>query len=156
MAEGVRNTTTVFDQEGLDRVRLTRFIGQDGIVRPYSQREALGQFWLKTLDNGKYFNEDYIAHLELSSNSSSQSKPAHGESPMVVMLTYNDIMLVRTKRMTTEWHVKLKDIQTISKERTGGNNGPFVPIADESSRNWFYKQVAVAVNAYNDKWNAKG
>ncbi|KAH0077924.1 vacuolar protein sorting-associated protein 13, partial [Aureobasidium melanogenum] len=53
MAEGVRNTTTVFDQEGLDRVRLTRFIGQDGIVRPYSQREALGQFWLKTLDNGK-------------------------------------------------------------------------------------------------------
>ncbi|KAK4997866.1 Vacuolar protein sorting-associated protein 13 [Elasticomyces elasticus] len=163
MAEGVRNTTTVFDQEGLDRVRLTRFIGQDGIVRPYSQREALGQFWLKTLDNGRYFNEDYIAHLELSSNSSSQSKPAHGESPMVVVLTYNDIMLVRTKKMTTEWHVKLKDIQTISKERTGmsivlkgGNNGPFVPIADESSRNWFYKQVAVAVNAYNDKWNAKG
>ena len=44
MAEGVKNTTTVFDQEGLDRVRLARFIGLDGIVRPYSQREALGQF----------------------------------------------------------------------------------------------------------------
>ncbi|KAB8337289.1 hypothetical protein FH972_021590 [Carpinus fangiana] len=42
LAEGVRNTTTVFDQEGLDRVRLSRFIGQDGIVRPYAQREALG------------------------------------------------------------------------------------------------------------------
>ncbi|KAF2654929.1 vacuolar protein sorting-associated protein 13 [Lophiostoma macrostomum CBS 122681] len=151
MAEGVRNTTTVFDQEGLDRVRLTRFIGQDGVVRPYSQREALGQFWLKTLDNGKYFNEDYIAHLEL------QGKD------MLVMLTYNGIMLVRTKRLQTEWDVPLKDVQTISKERTGmsitlkgGTNGPFIPVGDESSRNWFYRQVAVAVNAYNDRWNAKG
>ncbi|KAF2136708.1 uncharacterized protein K452DRAFT_322218 [Aplosporella prunicola CBS 121167] len=151
MAEGVRNTTTVFDQEGLDRVRLSRFIGQDGIVRPYSQREALGQFWLKTLDNGRYFNEDYIAHLELSGRD------------MLVMLTYNGIMMVRTKKLTTEWDVPLKDIQTISKERTGmgitlkgGTNGPFIPVADEQSRNWLYRQVAVAVNAYNDKWNAKG
>jgi vacuolar protein sorting-associated protein 13A/C len=151
MAEGVRNTTTVFDQEGLDRVRLTRFIGTDGIVRPYSQREALGQFWLKTLDNGKYFHEDYIAHLELQ------------DKEMLVMLTYNNIMLVRTKRLQTEWDVPLKDIQTISKERTGmgitlkgGTNGPFIPMADEGSRNWFYRQVAVAVNAYNDRWNAKG
>ncbi|KAF2178337.1 vacuolar protein sorting-associated protein 13 [Zopfia rhizophila CBS 207.26] len=151
MAEGVRNTTTVFDQEGLDRVRLSRFIGQDGVVRPYSQREALGQFWLKTLDNGKYFNEDYIAHLEL------QGKD------MLVMLTYNGIMLVRTKRLQTEWDVPLKDVQTISKERTGmsitlkgGRNGPFIPVADEGARNWFYRQVAIAVNAYNDRWNAKG
>ncbi|KAK8195152.1 uncharacterized protein BKA78DRAFT_351066 [Phyllosticta capitalensis] len=150
MAEGVRNTTTVFDQEGLDRVRLSRFIGQDGIVRPYSQREALGQFWLKTLDNGRYFNEDYLAHLELPGKD------------LLVMLTYNGIMLVRTKKLSTEWDVPLKDIQTISKERTGlgitlkgGTNGPFVPVADEQSRNWLYKQVAVAVNAYNDKWNAR-
>ncbi|KAJ6198671.1 LOW QUALITY PROTEIN: vacuolar protein sorting-associated protein 13a [Bipolaris maydis] len=151
MAEGVRNTTTVFDQEGLDRVRLTRFIGTDGIVRPYSQREALGQFWLKTLDNGKYFNEDYIAHLEL------QNKE------MLVMLTYNGLMMVRTKKLQTEWDVPLKDVQTISKERTGlaitlkgGTNGPFIPVSDEGSRNWFYRQVAVGVNAYNDRWNAKG
>lgn len=151
MAEGVRNTTTVFDQEGLDRVRLTRFIGTDGIVRPYSQREALGQFWLKTLDNGKYFSEDYIAHLEL------QSKD------MLVMLTYNNILMVRSKGLRSEWDVPLKDIKTISKERTGlgitlkgGTNGPFIPVGDEGSRNWFYRQVAVAVNAYNDRWNAKG
>lgn len=152
MAEGVRNTTTVFDQEGLDRVRLTRFIGTDGIVRPYSQREALGQFWLKTLDNGKYFNEDYIAHLELANN-----------KDLMVLLTYNAIMLVRMKGLKTEWEVLLRDVQTISKERTGmsitlkgGTNGPFIPVADEQSRNWFYRQVAVAVNAYNDRWNAKG
>lgn len=176
LAEGVRNTTTVFDQEGLDRVRLTRFIGTDGIVRPYSQREALGQFWLKTLDNGKYFNENYIAHLELNSGSqgnmsspTSPTSPTVGaqrqstEATMLVVITYNSIMLVRAKKLTSEWEVLLKDIQTISKERTGmsivlkgGTNGPFIPIADEGSRNWLYRQVAVAVNAYNDRWNAKG
>jgi vacuolar protein sorting-associated protein 13A/C len=171
VAEGVRNTTTVFDQEGLDRVRLARFIGLDGIVRPYSQREALGQFWLKTIDNGKYFNEQYIAHLELNSGSQSAQSPQSpngrgggaSEASMLVMITYNSIMLVRARKLTTEWEVPLKDINTISKERTGmsiilkgGTNGPFIPIADEGSRNWLYRQVAVAVNAYNDKWNARG
>ncbi len=151
MAEGVRNTTTVFDQEGLDRVRLTRFIGLDGIIRPYSQREALGQFWLKTMDDGKFFSEDYIAHLELPGKD------------LLVMLTYNRIMLVRTKKLRTEWDIKLSDVQTISKERTGmsvtlkgGTNGPFLPVAEESARNWLYRQIAVAVNAFNERYNAKG
>ena len=147
----MRNTTTVFDAEGLDRVRLTRFVGLDGIIRPYSQREALGQFWLKTLDDGKFFHEDYIAHLELPGKD------------MLVMLTYNQIMLVRSKKLKTEWDIKLNEIQTISKERTGmavtlkgGTNGPFMPVQDESSRNWLYKQIAIAVNAFNEKYNAKG
>lgn len=150
LAEGVRNTTTVFDAEGLDRVRLSRFIGQDGIVRPYGQREALGQFWLKTLDNGKYFNENYIAHLELQ------------DKEVMVMLTYNSIMLIRSKKLTTEWDVPLSQILRISKERTGmnitlkeGRNGPFIPVQDEDSRNWLYRQIAVAVNAYNERFSAR-
>jgi vacuolar protein sorting-associated protein 13A/C len=147
----VRNTTTVFDAEGLDRVRLTRFIGLDGVVRPYAQREALGQFWLKTLDDGKYFNEDYIAHLELPGKD------------MLVMLTYDRIMLVRSKKLKSEWDIKLTDIMTISKERTGmgitlkgGTNGPYIPVSEEDSRNWLYKQIGIAVNAFNERYSAKG
>ncbi|KYK54262.1 vacuolar protein sorting-associated protein vps13 [Drechmeria coniospora] len=49
----------------LDRTRFPRFIPGDGIVRPYNPREALGQYWLKQVDNGKYFDEQYIGHLEL-------------------------------------------------------------------------------------------
>ncbi|GAM41640.1 late endosome to vacuole transport-related protein [Talaromyces pinophilus] len=150
LAEGVRNTTTVFDSDGLDRVRLTRFIGMDGIVRPYSQREALGQFWLKTTDDGKFFKEDYIAHLELPGRD------------MIVMLTYDRILLIRSDKLRSEWEIKLTEIQTISKERTGmsitlkgGANGPFIPVQDESSRNWLYRQIAIAVNAFNEKYNAK-
>jgi vacuolar protein sorting-associated protein 13A/C len=149
VSEGIRNTTTVFDGEALDRVRLPRFIGADGIVRPYNQREALGQFWLKQLDNGKYFNEQYIAHLELP------------REDVVVMLTYSRIMLIKSKKLTTEWDVPLKDIQTISKERTGlsltlrgGTNGPFIPVAEESSRNFLYQKIGVAVGEFNKKYKA--
>ncbi len=66
------------------------------------------------------------------------------------MLTYNRIMLVKSKKLKMEWDIRLNDIQTISKERTGmsvtlkgGTNGPFIPVADESSRNWLYKQIAI-------------
>ncbi|OBT96470.1 hypothetical protein VE01_05675 [Pseudogymnoascus verrucosus] len=149
VSEGIRNTTTVFDGDGLERVRLTRFIPADGIVRPYNQREALGQFWLKQLDSGKYFNEQYIAHLELP------------REDVVVMLTYSRIMLVRAKKLTSEWDVPLRDVQTISKERTGlsltlrgGTNGPFLPVAEESSRNFLYQKIGVAVGEFNKKYKA--
>jgi len=151
VAEGVRNTTTVFDQDGLDRVRLLRYIDRDGIVHAYSQREALGQSWLRSMDNGKYFSDDYVAHLELQGRD------------LFVMLTYTHIMLVRTKNLSSEWSIPLRDIQTMTKERTGvgitlkgGTNGPFIPIHDEVSRNWLYKQIAVAVNAFNDRWSIGG
>ncbi|EMG47074.1 hypothetical protein G210_2649 [Candida maltosa Xu316] len=44
VSEGIRNTTTVFDGEGLDKVRLPRYINPNGIIKPYSQREAQGQY----------------------------------------------------------------------------------------------------------------
>lgn len=147
ISEGVRNTTTVFDGSELDRVRITRFIPLDGIVRPYNQREALGQSWLKQVDNGRYFDEDYIAHLELP------------REDMVVMVTYSRILLIRSRRLTTEWDVPLKDVQTIAKERTGisivlrgGTNGPFIPIGEESGRGFLYKMVAVAVEEFNRRF----
>ncbi|KXJ86769.1 hypothetical protein Micbo1qcDRAFT_218953 [Microdochium bolleyi] len=147
VSEGIRNTTTVFDGSELDRVRIARFIPSDGVVRPYNQREALGQFWLKQVDNGKYFNEEYIAHLELP------------REDMVVMITYSRILLIRSRRLTTEWDVPLKDIQTISKERTGlsvvfrgGQNGPFIPVGEESGRAFLYRMVAVAVEEFNRRF----
>ncbi|KAK4154799.1 hypothetical protein C8A00DRAFT_32394 [Chaetomidium leptoderma] len=147
VSEGVRNTTTVFDGTELDRVRLPRHVPADGIVRPYSQREALGQSWLKQVDNGKYFDEAYLAHLELPTED------------MVVMVTYARILLIRSRRLQTEWDVPLKDVQTIAKERTGlslalrgGTNGPFIPIGQESGRAFIYRMVAVAVEEFNRRF----
>ena len=164
--EGVRNTTTMFDANEVDRIRPSRFIAADQIVRPYQQREALGQFWLKTAENGKYFNEQYIAHLDLSTGGGTSEKGGSSSSAvgseMLVMLTYDRIMLIKTKKLTVEWDIPLQEIQRISKERTGMNislksrQGPFLPIGDESQRNFLYRQIKVAVDAYNEKWQAKG
>ncbi|KAI2601996.1 vacuolar protein sorting-associated protein 13 [Hypoxylon sp. NC1633] len=147
VSEGIRNTTTVFDGSELDRVRLTRFVPADGIVRPYNQREALGQSWLKQVDNGKYFNENYIAHLELP------------REDVVVMVTFSRILLIRSRRLTAEWDIPLKDVQTIAKERTGlsvvlrgGTNGPFIPVGEESGRAFLYRMVAVAVEEFNRRF----
>ncbi|KAL2157330.1 hypothetical protein VTH06DRAFT_6268 [Thermothelomyces fergusii] len=147
VSEGVRNTTTVFDGSELERVRLPRHIPADGVVRPYSQREALGQSWLKQIDNGKYFDEAYIAHLELPTED------------MVVMVTYGRILLIRSRRLRTEWDVPLKDVQTIAKERTGLSltlrgctNGPFIPIGEESGRTFIYRMIGVAVEEYNRRF----
>jgi vacuolar protein sorting-associated protein 13A/C len=147
VSEGIRNTTTVFDGSELDRVRYARYVPADGIVRPYNAREALGQYWLKQVDNGKYFDEVYVAHLELP------------REDMVVMVTYARILLIRSRRLTSEWDVPLKDIQTIAKERTGlsltlrgGANGPFIPVGDESSRAFLYRMIAVAVEEFNRRF----
>lgn len=147
LSEGIRNTTTVFDGAELDRTRYPRFVPSDGIVRPYNPREAIGQYWLKQVDNGKYFDEQYIGHLELP------------REDMVVMVTYARILLIRSKRLTSQWDVPLKDVQTIAKERTGvslslrgGENGPFIPVGAEGERNFLYRMFGVAVEEYNRRF----
>ncbi|TWU78464.1 hypothetical protein ED733_008917 [Metarhizium rileyi] len=144
VSEGIRNTTTVFDDQELDRTRFPRFISNDGIVRPYNSREAMGQYWLKQVDNGRYFDEQYIGHLELP------------KEDMVVMVTFARILLIRSKRLSSEWDVSLKDIQTIAKERTGvslvlrgGANGPFIPVGGGSERAFLYRMIGVAVEEFN-------
>jgi vacuolar protein sorting-associated protein 13A/C len=149
VSEGIRNTTTVFDGQELDRSRFPRFIPNDGIVRPYNPREALGQYWLKQVDNGKYFDEQYIGHLELP------------KEDMVVMVTFARVLLIRSRRLASEWDIPLKDVQTIAKERTGvsltlrgGANGPFIPVGGDSERGFLYKMLGVAVEEFNMRFRS--
>jgi vacuolar protein sorting-associated protein 13A/C len=65
-------------------------------------------------------------------------------------------MLIQSKKLHCEWDVPLKELQTISMERTGivlvlrGNRqGPFIPIKDESSRKFLFKKIGLAVNTFN-------
>lgn len=66
LSEGVRNTTTLFDRDPLDRFRRPRFIAKDGVVRPYDAFEADGQYALRQANDGKYFRENYVFHLVIS------------------------------------------------------------------------------------------
>lgn len=65
VSEGIKNTTTIFEVNELDRVRLPRFIGADGILKPFNSREALGCMWLTQAANGKYIQEHYVAHIDI-------------------------------------------------------------------------------------------
>ncbi|KAJ2642812.1 Vacuolar protein sorting-associated protein 13, partial [Coemansia sp. RSA 1694] len=82
VTEGIRNTTTVFERD-LDRQRLPRHIGRDGIITAYSGRDALGQAWMRELSKGAYARDCYLAHLELPG------------SDMVVLLTYQRLVMFR-------------------------------------------------------------
>lgn len=142
VTEGLRNTTLVFEQNHIDRVRLPRFIASDGIIRPFSEREALGQMWLKNLDQGRLIKEHYVAHVDTEG-------PGGGAT---VMLTENRILYIRTARLKVLWEVVWADLNTISLDPTGialvlrgGVMGPFLPIAEASTRMWLFRQISTCV-----------
>ncbi|SNX84266.1 related to VPS13 - involved in regulating membrane traffic [Melanopsichium pennsylvanicum] len=146
VTEGMRNTTMVFDQNDIDRVRLPRYIANDGIVRPYSDREALGQTWLKNVDNGRLMKDCYVAHVDVASH----------EGDAAIMLTVSRMLYIRTMRLKVMWEVALSDLSSISLESEGialvlrgGVSGPFLNLADVSTRNWLFKQVSKVVQTYN-------
>lgn len=65
-------------------------------------------------------------------------------------------MMVKAKKLTSEWDIPLRQLQTISMEKTGivlflrGNRqGPFIPVVDESSRQFLFKKIGLAVNSFN-------
>ncbi|SPO25926.1 related to VPS13 - involved in regulating membrane traffic [Ustilago trichophora] len=115
VTEGMRNTTMVFDQNDIDRVRLPRYIASDGIVRPYSDREALGQTWLKNVDNGRLMKDCYVAHVDVGKSGGQQE----GAGDAVIMLTVSRILFVRTMRLKVMWEVPLSDLSSISLESEG-------------------------------------
>lgn len=144
VSEGIRNTTTVLDGEGLDKVRLPRYISYDGVIRPYSQREAQGQFWLKSIEGGAYFNETYLAHLVLP-----------GEE-QAVLVTFQKIILFSVNTWKVTWIISFDEIATVSLESTGitilfkrSRAGPFIPIPEKRSRLFLYSRLKIAVDKFN-------
>lgn len=142
VSEGIRNTTTVFDEAGLSKVRFTRHVGRDGIVRPFNQTEALGLSWLRQLNNDRLSNEDYLAHYNITDE-------------VALIITYQTMILARTKTLAVEWDVPFTDLKTIALEKTGiqlvlkGVRGPFIPIMEESGRRFVYSKIKIAVEEYN-------
>ncbi|ORX96417.1 hypothetical protein K493DRAFT_329607 [Basidiobolus meristosporus CBS 931.73] len=146
VTEGIRNTTILFDQNQSERIRLPRYVGRDGILRRYDPIEAQGQYWLKEVDNGSYFNETYIAHLELRG------------TDRIALLSYSYVMVVRIKKTISDFVVSFEDLQTPIISATGINlvrtkqlSDPpsfFIPIANEKDRTEFYHKLENTFNQY--------
>ncbi|KAI5955057.1 VPS13 [Candida jiufengensis] len=143
VSEGIRNTTTVFDGDGLDKVRLPRYVNPDGIIKPYSERDSQGQYWMVNIDNGRFWNQTYLGHLILPGDE------------MAVLLTFRDIILFDIKTLSSRWCIKFDTIKSISVENTGltidlkNRKGPFIPIPERKNRDYLYEKIAVAVKEYN-------
>ncbi|KAI8644804.1 hypothetical protein BD408DRAFT_104972 [Parasitella parasitica] len=144
VTEGIRNTTTPTDTNMIERVRYPRYIGTDGLLKPYSLREAIGQHWLKDVDGGKYMDDTYIAHCHVQNDE------------RVAMLTTTRVMLIHTRRLSVEWQEPFTEIQTIKREPTGiaiylrsMSWEPFLIISDKHSREDFFKKIEEAVIKYN-------
>lgn len=146
ITEGLRNTTLMFEQNNIDRVRLPRFIASDHTIRPYSEREALGQMWLQTADQGRLLHDEYVAHAN--------TPGPHGGA--TIMLSESRILYIRTGRLKVLWEVVWSDLNTISLENDGislvlrgGVLGPFLPITESSTRLWLFRQISGVVQKYN-------
>ncbi|KAI8811809.1 hypothetical protein BJ742DRAFT_753443 [Cladochytrium replicatum] len=146
VAEGIRNTTTVFDTE-IDRQRYPRHIGSDGILKAYDQRQALGLSWLKGVDNGRFFGEEYVAHLELRLED------------LVAMVTDRRTAVLRIKRLKVEWSLPYEDLKKASVESSevilatkgfGGQQSESIriPCADPTSAKWLHGIVESAFSSY--------
>jgi len=145
ISEGIRNTTTVFDEHEIQRVRLPRVISQDGVVRPYNVRESVGQMILHTVRDGKYVQCHYLAHSNITRNK-------------VIVVSLEVVLVATINDMSLEWSLSYDQIQSVTSESTGiaitlvgGSHGPFIPLSDESTRKFIYTSMAKAVDNHNRK-----
>ncbi|KAG6851060.1 hypothetical protein H0H93_002952 [Arthromyces matolae] len=166
VSEGIRNTTTVFDSPGRDRVRLVRHIvicidlfsavntneqprhvSADGVLRSFSSREALGQYWMKDLSNGAFRDDAYVAHIHSTGDDS------------VVLLTTSRVITFWSRNLKLDWELPFTEIQGVTVEDTGihfahkagPENDKFAFIPDKGSQSWFFSHVANVVKAFNAK-----
>ncbi|KAF5370222.1 hypothetical protein D9615_010080 [Tricholomella constricta] len=145
VSEGIRNTTTVFDSPDRERTRLPRHVPADGVLRPYSSREALGQYWMKDLNNGVYRQESYVAHIYSTGDDN------------VVLLTASRVLSFQSKNLRLDWELPFTDVQGVTVEDTGirfahkagKENDKFAFIPDKSTQSWFFGHVASVVKAFN-------
>ena len=163
ITEGLRNTTLVFEQNHIDRVRLPRYIASDHIIRPFSEREALGQMWLQSVDQGRLVHDEYVAHV----NTNTQ------QGDIAIMLTESRILYIRMMGLKVLWEVLWSDLSTISYVKLsnhrlendgislvlrGGVLGPLLTITEQSTRLWLFRQISGYVDASHasvvQKYNA--
>ncbi|KAF8984234.1 hypothetical protein BGZ46_008534 [Entomortierella lignicola] len=143
VTSGIRNTTTVFDRD-MKRKRTPRHVPKNGILTLYDPSKALGQYWLKQVDSGRFFYDDYIAHLVLKGDN------------MVAMLTSRRIMVFRAENLRVEWELEFAEIQSIAPFPRGisitsrhDKQENFIPIFEQSSLHWFSGKIEEKVNQFN-------
>ena len=106
LTEGVKNTTTLFEDDNRERIRKPRHFGMDGTVEVYSPSKASAQQLLYFISNNKYLDEKqkYLRHILLVNH--------------ILLFTNKYLLFVKYGSKTEEWHVpfsKIKNTETNEK-----------------------------------------
>jgi vacuolar protein sorting-associated protein 13A/C len=131
--------------------------------QPFSDRSAIGQYWLKDLDNGAYRQESYVAHISMLIPSSSlpyfrlyQPTDLPGGDG-VALLTAERMLVFGTKKLRLNWDLPLAQVLRVINEdhgirfvhKAGNDRDKYVVIDDQKSQAWFYEQIAGVVKSFN-------
>ncbi|KAF7732148.1 hypothetical protein EC973_006403 [Apophysomyces ossiformis] len=146
VTEGMRNAATPTGVNVIERIRPPRFMGQEGFLKPYSLWESQGEYWLKEVENGEFFNDDYVAHCYVQDNE------------RIAMVTSQRLLMLKTRRLAVEWTADFTEIQTIRCELAGiaiflqdMSRELFLIIPNKSRRDAFFKKIEETVLQYNKK-----
>jgi vacuolar protein sorting-associated protein 13A/C len=132
-------------------------------LQPFSEREALGQYWLKDVDNGAFRQEFYVAHISMSYAFSSPScfrlrhKIDLPGGDGVTLLTADRVLTFGTKRLRLSWDLPLAQVKRVINEdhrirfvhKAGKDLDKLILVEDKKSQAWFYEQIAGVVKAFN-------
>ncbi|XP_041111906.1 vacuolar protein sorting-associated protein 13A isoform X1 [Polyodon spathula] len=62
--QGIKRATE--SSEGVESLRPPRFIHEDGVIRPYREREGVGSQMLQKIENGRFAKYKYFAHAKVN------------------------------------------------------------------------------------------
>lgn len=182
MHTGIRNTTTVFDAPDRDRVRMVRHLQfivssifswyfqqprhtpADGVLVAYDARSAIGQNFMKDVNNGAYRKEFYVAHISESHVWKKTIYPLTRWKDLpggdnVVLLTASRVFSFWSRKLVMDWDLPFTHVQGVTIEDTGirfahkagKEHDKFVYIPDKSSQTWFFGQISSVVKSFNAK-----
>ncbi len=118
-AEGLKNTTTYWEEGSKRRVRLPRFIGSDGVMPVFHKHKAEGQWKLYTLAGSKHFvevREYYKAHFDIG---------------VKTTLIVTDLSLIQCTDEKEDFSIPIASVERISIDAKMFADGLLVFIKDE-------------------------
>jgi vacuolar protein sorting-associated protein 13A/C len=137
--------------------RQPRHVPFDGVLKPYSSREAIGQQWLREVDEGNFKHQVYVAHIGmtlcssaytrryLASNLLSESEP----NRQICILTSTNIICAWTHKLRLCWESPFIEVGTVSLDENGirvldrkKKEIGFIIITEQNDREWFYGQIS--------------
>ncbi len=157
LTEGIKNTADA-DASDLTQVRLPRPVPHDGVLRPYSEYEAKGQYFLYALHQKQF--QDSASAFRLQQLRSREYYVAHLGIPsdeQTALITTLSVSLVDPSSVKYIWKVPFDELVYVRPHRDvilvvvrqKNIRQRMIFVADPALQEWFCSKVEEAVLIYN-------